>query len=124
MYLSSAIILERARGACERKQADELRLNEAGSIAALVQDSASKEVPTHAYMTRESHEKTLETKATWWYSRLRQELWHKGKTAGNTQNAKGLRSGRYQRARGRLVAASSPTFFKLLSTPSSKRQVV
>lgn len=73
------------------KQADELRFNEDGLIPAIVQDAASKEVLTLAYMNKESYEKTLETKETWFYSRSRQALWHKGETSGNTQAVKGIR---------------------------------
>lgn len=43
-------------------KADELTFNEAGLIPAIVQDAASKEVLTLAYMNKESFEKTLETK--------------------------------------------------------------
>ncbi|MED3625743.1 bifunctional phosphoribosyl-AMP cyclohydrolase/phosphoribosyl-ATP diphosphatase HisIE [Bacillus subtilis] len=73
------------------KQADELCFNEDGLIPAIVQDAASKEVLTLAYMNKESYEKTLETKETWFYSRSRQALWHKGETSGNTQAVKGIR---------------------------------
>src|SRR5699024_6669010 len=38
-----------------------------------------------AYMNKEALNKTLETKETWFYSRSRKELWHKGATSGNTQ---------------------------------------
>ena len=36
-------------------------------------------------MNRTSLEKSIETRETWFYSRSRQELWHKGATSGNTQ---------------------------------------
>lgn len=70
------------------KQADELRFNEDGLIPAIVQDAASKEVLTLAYMNKESYEKTLETKETWFYSRSRQALWHKGETSGTRKRSK------------------------------------
>ena len=38
-----------------------------------------------AYMNRESLAKTFETGETWFYSRSRQELWHKGATSGHIQ---------------------------------------
>lgn len=44
------------------KQADELRFNEDGLIPAIVQDAASKEVLTLAYMNRESYEKQWKQK--------------------------------------------------------------
>lgn len=64
---------------------DKIRFDEKGLIPAIVQDSATKEVLTLAYMNKESLEKSLETRETWFYSRSRQELWHKGATSGNTQ---------------------------------------
>lgn len=71
--------------------ADELKFDEKGLIPAIVQDAETKEVLTLAYMNRESFAKTLETKETWFYSRSRQELWHKGATSGNTQMVVGLK---------------------------------
>ena len=38
-----------------------------------------------AYMNAESLQKTIESGETWFWSRSRQELWHKGATSGNTQ---------------------------------------
>ncbi len=68
-----------------------MKFDEKGLVPAIVQDAASKEVLTLAYMNKESLEKTLETKETWFYSRSRQELWHKGATSGNTQKVVELR---------------------------------
>jgi len=64
---------------------EELKYDEKGLIPAIVQDAATKEVLTLAYMNKESLEKSLQTGETWLYSRSRQELWHKGATSGNTQ---------------------------------------
>ncbi|MDQ1000867.1 phosphoribosyl-ATP pyrophosphohydrolase/phosphoribosyl-AMP cyclohydrolase [Neobacillus niacini] len=63
-----------------------IRFNEKGLVPAIVQDVETKEVLTLAYMNQESLTKTLETGETWFYSRSRQELWHKGATSGNTQS--------------------------------------
>ncbi|BEV40056.1 bifunctional phosphoribosyl-AMP cyclohydrolase/phosphoribosyl-ATP diphosphatase HisIE [Bacillus stercoris] len=90
------------------KQADELCFNEDGLIPAIVQDAASKEVLTLAYMNKESYEKTLETKETWFYSRSRQALWHKGEISGNTQAVKGIRYDCDQDALIVLVEPSGP----------------
>lgn len=57
-----------------------------GLIPAVVQDAASKEVLMVAYMNEEALRKSLETKQTWFYSRSRAELWHKGATSGNKQD--------------------------------------
>lgn len=62
-----------------------VKFNEQGLITAVVQHTQSKEVLTVAYMNEESLKKTIETNETWFYSRSRQELWHKGATSGNTQ---------------------------------------
>jgi phosphoribosyl-AMP cyclohydrolase / phosphoribosyl-ATP pyrophosphohydrolase len=64
---------------------DSVKFDEKGLIPAIVQDAFSKEVLTLAYMNIDSLQKSIETKETWFYSRSRQELWHKGATSGNTQ---------------------------------------
>ncbi|EKN67733.1 bifunctional phosphoribosyl-AMP cyclohydrolase/phosphoribosyl-ATP diphosphatase HisIE [Schinkia azotoformans] len=63
----------------------QVKFDEKGLIPAIVQDAISKEVLTLAYMNEESLKKSLETKETWFWSRSRGELWHKGETSGNTQ---------------------------------------
>lgn len=70
---------------------DELKWDEQGLIPAIVQDAVSKEVLMLAYMNRESLQKSLETKETWFWSRSRKELWHKGATSGNTQRIRSIR---------------------------------
>jgi len=69
---------------------DDIRFDERGLIPAIVQDAATREVLTLAYMNRESLARTLETKQTWFWSRSRNELWHKGETSGNTQEVVSL----------------------------------
>lgn len=64
---------------------EELKFDANGLIPAVVQDASTREVLTVAYMNEESIGKSLETRETWFYSRSRQELWHKGGTSGNTQ---------------------------------------
>jgi phosphoribosyl-AMP cyclohydrolase / phosphoribosyl-ATP pyrophosphohydrolase len=64
---------------------EELKFDENGLIPAVVQDRKTKEVLTLAYMNRESLSLSIESGETWFYSRSRQELWHKGATSGNTQ---------------------------------------
>ena len=65
---------------------EKVKFDEKGLIPAIVQDATTKEVLTLAYMNAESLEKSIETRETWFYSRSRQELWHKGATSGNTQS--------------------------------------
>ena len=54
-------------------------------IPAIIQDARTGEVLTLAYMNDESLAKTRESGETWFWSRSRNELWHKGATSGNTQ---------------------------------------
>lgn len=63
----------------------DIKFDEKGLAPAIVQDAVSKEVLTLAYMNEDSLRKSIETRETWFYSRSRQELWHKGETSGNTQ---------------------------------------
>ncbi|MBW4084121.1 bifunctional phosphoribosyl-AMP cyclohydrolase/phosphoribosyl-ATP diphosphatase HisIE [Paenibacillus sp. S150] len=62
-----------------------IRWNEAGLLPAVVQDADSLEVLMFAYMNKESLQLSLESGQTWFWSRSRGELWHKGGTSGNTQ---------------------------------------
>ncbi|TDL33137.1 bifunctional phosphoribosyl-AMP cyclohydrolase/phosphoribosyl-ATP diphosphatase HisIE [Jeotgalibacillus sp. S-D1] len=62
-----------------------IRFDENGLIPAVVQDAETSEVLTVAYMNEESLKKSLQTGESWFYSRSRKELWHKGATSGNTQ---------------------------------------
>ncbi len=62
-----------------------------GFIPAIVQDANTKGVLMLAYMNAESLQKTLETGQTYFWSRSRNELWHKGATSGNTQQVVDIR---------------------------------
>ncbi len=90
----------------------ELRFDEKGLIPAIVQDVKSKEVLTLAYMNEESLQKSLITKETWFYSRSRQELWHKGETSGNTQTITDIRYDCDQDALVVLVNPKGPACHK------------
>jgi phosphoribosyl-ATP pyrophosphohydrolase/phosphoribosyl-AMP cyclohydrolase len=63
----------------------EVKFDETGLVPAVVQDHATGEVLMLAYMNRESLSKTIESGETWFWSRSRGQLWHKGETSGNTQ---------------------------------------
>lgn len=63
-----------------------LKWNEQGLIPAVVQDADSGMVLMMAWMNAESLRLTRETGQTHFWSRSRQELWHKGATSGNTQD--------------------------------------
>jgi phosphoribosyl-ATP pyrophosphohydrolase/phosphoribosyl-AMP cyclohydrolase len=70
---------------------DEIRFDEQGLVPCIVQDAASGEVLTLAYMNAEALERTRATGQTHFYSRSRGELWRKGETSGNVQRVTGLR---------------------------------
>ena len=63
----------------------EIKFDAKGLIPAIVQDANTNEVLMLAYMNAESLGLTLSTGETYFWSRSRQELWHKGATSGNIQ---------------------------------------
>ena len=63
----------------------EIKFDANGLIPAIVQDANTNEVLMLAYMNAESLGLTLSTGETHFWSRSRQELWHKGATSGNVQ---------------------------------------
>jgi phosphoribosyl-ATP pyrophosphohydrolase/phosphoribosyl-AMP cyclohydrolase len=70
---------------------DKAVFNSQGLIPAVVQDSKTREVLTVAYMNREALQLTLERGETHFWSRSRQELWHKGETSGHFQRVQAVR---------------------------------
>ncbi len=68
-----------------------LRFNEAGLIPAIAQDWLDGAVLMVAWMNQEALRSTLASGEVHYWSRSRQELWHKGATSGHTQVLKGLR---------------------------------
>jgi phosphoribosyl-ATP pyrophosphohydrolase/phosphoribosyl-AMP cyclohydrolase len=67
-----------------------LKFDDRGLIPAIVQDNTSGEVLMFAFMNAESLKRTLESGQVWFWSRSRQELWHKGATSGNFLNVKAI----------------------------------
>ncbi|MGB9679246.1 MAG: bifunctional phosphoribosyl-AMP cyclohydrolase/phosphoribosyl-ATP diphosphatase HisIE [Thermoanaerobacteraceae bacterium] len=65
-----------------------LKFNEKGLIPVIVQDYYTRKVLMLAYMNEESLKLTLEQGETFFYSRSRSEIWHKGETSGNIQKVK------------------------------------
>jgi phosphoribosyl-ATP pyrophosphohydrolase/phosphoribosyl-AMP cyclohydrolase len=57
----------------------------------IVQDARTGEVLTLAYMDEEAERRTRATGEVWFWSRSRQELWHKGETSGNVMRLHALR---------------------------------
>ncbi|MEH2265844.1 bifunctional phosphoribosyl-AMP cyclohydrolase/phosphoribosyl-ATP diphosphatase HisIE [Nostoc sp.] len=70
---------------------NEIRYDERGLVPAIVQDYLDGTVLMMAWMNQESLQKTLETEETWFWSRSRQELWHKGATSGHIQKVQSIR---------------------------------
>ena len=64
---------------------EDMKFDERGLIPAIVQDANTLQILTLAYMSRESLKRTVETKETWFWSRSRARLWHKGETSGHSQ---------------------------------------
>jgi phosphoribosyl-AMP cyclohydrolase len=56
-----------------------------GLIPAIAQDAATGRILMAAYMNREALERTLEIGQAVYWSRSRQEIWHKGATSGQYQ---------------------------------------
>ncbi len=67
-----------------------LKYDENGLIPAIVQDARDGRVLMLAYMNEEALQKTLEAGETWFYSRSRRKLWHKGETSGHTQAVRSI----------------------------------
>ena len=70
---------------------EQICYNEQGLVPAIVQDYLDGTVLMMAWMNRTSLRRTMETGETWFWSRSRQELWHKGETSGHLQQVKSLR---------------------------------
>lgn len=67
-----------------------LKFDDEGLIPAIIQDAKSGEVLMLGYMNKESLKLTLSSGDVWFYSRSRQELWHKGETSGNFLRMKSI----------------------------------
>lgn len=70
---------------------DKIRYNEQGLVPAIAQDYLDGTVLMMAWMNAEALQKTMDTREVWYWSRSRQELWHKGATSGHLQKVRGLR---------------------------------
>jgi len=63
----------------------DIKFDESGLVPAIVQDANTLQVLTLAYMNAESLSRTIASNETWFWSRSRSSLWHKGETSGNKQ---------------------------------------
>jgi phosphoribosyl-ATP pyrophosphohydrolase/phosphoribosyl-AMP cyclohydrolase len=84
----------------------EIAFDERGLVPCVVQDWRTGEVLTVAYVNAEALRLTRETGEMHFFSRSRQELWHKGATSGNTQTVKAIR---YDCDGDALLALVEPT---------------
>ncbi len=87
-------------------QPSDVNFDAAGLVPCVVQDWNSGEVLTLAYMNADALALTQQTGEMHFYSRSRQELWHKGASSGNVQQLKGLR---YDCDADALVALVEPS---------------
>jgi phosphoribosyl-AMP cyclohydrolase / phosphoribosyl-ATP pyrophosphohydrolase len=59
-------------------------------LPVIVQDVSTRQVLMTAFMNETAYERTLETGQAWFWSRSRQELWHKGATSGHYLNVRAV----------------------------------
>jgi phosphoribosyl-AMP cyclohydrolase len=67
-----------------------LKFDDRGLIPAIVQHADTGQVLMLAWMNAEAIQRTIKTGQTFFWSRSRQELWHKGATSGNVQTVSGM----------------------------------
>ena len=66
----------------------EIKLNDVGLVPAIAQDANTGQVLMLGYMNPGSIKRTIEGGQVWFYSRSREDLWHKGEISGNYMNVK------------------------------------
>ena len=67
-----------------------LKYDDKGLVPVIVQDARDGEVLMLGYANKESLRRTLDSGEVWFYSRSRQELWHKGGTSGNVLRVRSI----------------------------------
>ncbi len=70
---------------------DRIKWTADGLVPAIAQDADSGRILMMAWMNRKSLQKTVDCGEAVYWSRSRQQLWHKGETSGNTQKVKTIR---------------------------------
>src|SRR5215213_4559040 len=97
---------------CPRRRCDndpvdlQVEFGADGLAPCIVQDARTGEVLTLAYMNAESLRRTRETGEVWFWSRSREELWHKGEISGNVLRVRELR---FDCDRDAVLALVDPT---------------
>lgn len=66
----------------------DFKFDDKGLLTAIIQDANTNEVLMVAWMNEESLRLTQESKEAWFWSRSRNELWHKGATSGNVMRVR------------------------------------
>ncbi len=72
-------------------QPEDLRYDDRGLLAAIVQDADTRDVLMLAWVDAEAVRRTIESGTTWFWSRSRREYWNKGASSGNVQQVVDLR---------------------------------
>lgn len=75
----------------ETDAAVEVEFGDSGLVPAVAQDAESGEVLMLAYVNEAALDRTQETGEAHYYSRSRDELWHKGESSGHTQSVREIR---------------------------------
>lgn len=68
----------------------DIKFDSQGLVPAVVQEGCSGKILMVAYMNEEALRRTVESGDAWYYSRSRQELWHKGGTSGHFQHVRSI----------------------------------
>jgi phosphoribosyl-AMP cyclohydrolase len=75
----------------ETIELENLKFDANGLVPAIVQDAGTNQVLMMAYVNAESLDLTVQTGETHFWSRSRNEIWHKGGTSGNIQRVTDIR---------------------------------
>ena len=67
------------------------KFDENGLIPVIVTDLQTGDILMHGYMNDEALKKTIESKEAYYWSRSRNEVWHKGQVSGFVQKVKEIR---------------------------------
>ena len=89
----SEIVFDKRKSVEQVEESTELapKFDDNGIIPVVTTDYSSGEVLMQGYMNEEAFKKTIETGQAIYFSRSRNELWHKGKTSGLIQTIKEIR---------------------------------
>ncbi len=83
-----------------------VKFDEKGLVPAVIQDAKTGEVLMLGYMNEESLRRTMQSGEVTFWSRSRQEIWHKGDTSGNIIKVKGIK---YNCENNSLLVSAEPT---------------